>query len=732
MKLARIHTHTRARFLLAFFALIVLFPLKAWPAATEGCLESLVKIATEKYPATLDVINTLQKFAKDNNLPSRVLEVGPPNRRVNRLFVGVDATNAAQLQAYRNLFTMNGKLGDHAAGVLPLEFQHEVPNQYVYLMLREDGNPDSMNYRWGRKSEPLKNAWRYFTNQSPVNGYAHLIGLTADELKNVQFYLAHPELRAPCKADNCVAWISGIELGRTAQGATDQERKFLFNELGVARSMAHFEIGRRLMNAANARHGAVVVFLDGAKGLEAFKDLPNHLPADPQIPYPSILMGLPREINPQAKEAIKVVPDGAHVILPIAAGASPEAFTALVDHAKQLGKGIDVDLFTNGLSEAELKDATKQLGAKLRLHALFLGSNLRNLYKAGKVHLADGNLGDIARSIEAHQKPEHKYDAIIVRVSPPDNAGHYSLGTNNDVIMSTIKANPGIKVIAEVNPNVPHSSGGNYLTAGQITSMFPSNSQLAGPAVVPYEEVEKKIGENLGQLVDNDAYLQVGIGNLFDGLPEGLKAANKKGIKIYSEMYGDALKKLLDTGVATEVKTGFAFGSPELYKSLDGNNKVAVLPTSEINDAERVAKMPKFDAINTALQVDLKGNVNATVGPDNKAMSSVGGQFEFMSGASRSPGGKAIIAIRSTAKNGTISTIMPNLYNNNITTPANAVTHIVTEYGVADLAGKPQDQKTMAIISVANPRYRQYLSNVALQQGLITQVEAQQLMAPGN
>jgi acyl-CoA hydrolase len=429
-------------------------------------------------------------------------------------------------------------------------------------------------------------------------------------------------------------------------------------------------------------------------------------------------------LNPDVKQAIGAIPDGAHVFLPIAAGASPDAFSALVQRLKTMQRGVDVDIFTNGLSEAELKQATKQYGNKLRLHSLFLGSNLRNLYRDGKVDLVPGNLGDFAREMQAHQNPKYHYDAIIVRVSPPDAQGHYSLGPNHDMIMTVIRNNPGIKVVAEVNPNVPHSTGDNFLTANQITSQFQSQ---AGPPVVPFEEVEKKIGENLGKLVDNGAYLQVGIGNVFDGLPDGLKQANKSHLKIFSEMYGDALMRVVDTGLADNARVGFAYGSANLYKSLENNPKVTLVPTTEVNDPQAVARMPKFDAINTALQVDLQGNVNATVGPDNKAISSPGGQLEFMSGASRSPGGKAIIALRSTAKNGQFSSIMPTLYNNNITTPSQFVTHVVTEYGTADLAGKTPAQKAIAIIQIAAPRWRSYLMQQAVAQHLITPQEGQQI-----
>jgi len=577
----------------------------------------------------------------------------------------------------------------------------------------------------------LDNWWTGWVSNhgNDVMGYAHLIGLTPDELKNVKEYLANPDLRAKCKADNCVAWTSSIELGKTAKDSTDEQRKFLMNELGVARSMAHFEIGRRLMNAANARHGAVVVFLNGKAGLDKFKQLPNYLPPDPQIPYVSIIRGVDKNINDDVKEAIKNIPDGAHILFPIAAGASSDGFTALTEHAKTLKKGVDIDLFTNGLGEAELKNATKELGDKLRLHALFLGSNLRALYREGKVDLADGNLGDIARGIKAHRKPQYKYDAIIVRVSPPDKQGHYSLGTNNDVILTAIKANPKIKVIAEINKNVPHSAGSNYLTDGQITAKFVSKAALVSPPVVPYEEVEKKIGKYLGSLVDNGAYLQVGIGNLFDGLPHGLKLAKRSNLKIYSEMLGDALLKVISLGMAKRAKAGFAFGSSKLYKALKDNKSIVMVPTEEVNDPKALAKLKKFDAINTALQVDLRGNVNATVGMDGKAMSSPGGQLEFMKGATGSPGGKAIIAIRSSAKNGTISTISPTLYGDNVTTPSKYVTHVVTEYGVADLADKTPKERALALIRIANPKWRQNLALQAVNQHLITAADAEEFQA---
>lgn len=230
-----------------------------------------------------------------------------------------------------------------------------------------------------------------------VYGYGHIIGLSESEQINVKKYLANPNLRAPCKSDNCVAWTSSIELGKTELNATPEERNFLFTELGMSRSMAHFEIGRRLANASNERHAAMFIFVEGADSVLKVAENPNeYLPIDPKIPYTSIIKDFGLSKDSDVMKALDIVPNNAKVFIPIAAGASPEAVTALIQKASTLQDGVDVHMLVNGVSEATLQNAAKLEGDKFRIHSLFLGANQRVLYNQGKVKLHPGYLSDLA------------------------------------------------------------------------------------------------------------------------------------------------------------------------------------------------------------------------------------------------------------------------------------------------------------------------------------------------
>lgn len=717
---------------LKFFSLLLLVVaicLASKSAFADLCQENFAHLA-QKYPQSLALAQDLEAFAKENNLPIKIVEFGPPERRVKRLMVGLDITDQSLVEKYLSRFNLDeGKNG--LGGVLPLEFQYEIENQYVTGVLRPSADPTAPIYRWGRPDMKRDAWWGQLMGfkDRPVLGYAHLVGLNEAEAKNVRTYLEHSDVYkgdpavAKCKTNNCVAWTSGIELGVTKEGASDEERRFLFNELGVARSSAHFEIGRRLANAANERHTGIVVFLNGDIGKEAFtENLEKYLPAAPKIAYSQIIRGL--GVRPEIKSALEVIPDGGKVFFPIAAGASPEAMGGLIEHTRGLANGLDIHVLVNGVSEATLKKGVAELGDKFRLHALFLGGNMRDLYKEGKINVIPGYLGDFTKMMRDPAHTQFHYDAIVVRVAPPDEQGRFSLGPNNDMIMTILRNRPGIKVIAEVNENVPRTTGENFLTEGQITSKFKSSSQLAGPPVVPLTKVEQDIGDQLGKLIPSGAHLQVGIGNVFGGLPYGLATAGRKDIKVFTEMFGDPLKEVIERGIATEAQTGFAYGSTDLYRWLNQNPRVRFVETEFVNNPGTIAQKENFHAVNTALQVNLLGDVNATIGADGRRISSPGGQMEFMSGAARSPGGKSIIAIRSTAKNGELSTISLDLYPGPVTTPHENVTHVVTEYGTAKLGGMGERDRAVALINVAHPKFRNELFDKAVQRGILREADA--------
>lgn len=686
-------------------------------------------------PERAATIELLAKFAAKNKLAYRWHDFGPEDRKVRRLVVAIDINNEKVMQSYRDTFNLDQQTvkGDKDSATLVIEQTWEdvkQPEHYVYTYIRSGAKTGDPVYRWGRKDYSWEQSFNYLKsfakNNEGLVGLGQLIELNSKEAANVKIFLDNPELRGPCKSTNCVAWMTGTELGKTDKDATDDVRKYLFNELGVSRTIAPFEISRRLTHASNERHGAMVVFVNGEKGLSTFKnEFDKNLIPTPKIPYSSILKNYVTK-NPAA-EAMAFVKDGEKIFVPIAAGASPDAIEALIARSEKLEKGVDIHVLVNGISAQTFRKGVETTDGKFRVHALFLGGNLRELYREQKVSVIPGNLSDFTRMMRQPENTEFHYDSILVRVSPANAEGFHSLGPNHDMIMTILRDRPNIKIIAEVNPNIPFTKGDNQIHQSKITAKFNSTTELAGPTTVPANEVDYKIGMNIGKLVDSGATLQVGIGNIFGAVPQGLAAAGKKDIKISTEMFGDAMMEMMKDGTAIEAEVGFAFGSGNLYKWLHQNEKVNFVSTEYVNSPGRVAETPKFHAVNTALQVDLFGQVNATMGPDGR-ISSPGGQVEFMSGASRSEGGKAIIAIRSTAKNETISSITLNLYKGPITTPHENVTHVVTEYGVAELRGKNERERAIALINVSHPKFRAELAEQAVQQGIITKADAEKVV----
>ena len=377
------------------------------------CVSSALDDLLQNYhPETHATVVALESFAERHGLPTQTLELGPVERPIERLFVPVDYTDQAMLADYLRTFNLDKALGPAQNGTLALEFEMESDGSYVSGVLRSGSNDLVGIWRTGiQESNSRQTWWDNVTKHDhlkgkPIKGFSHLIGLTPNERANVEHYLNSPADRGALKSDNCIAWLSSIEIGDTHPGATDDQRGYLFRELGMSRSIAHFEIGRRLIHAANEKHSAVVVFVEGKAGIEAFKkNLRDYLPPDPQIPYESVIAGLRFAEDAPVMKAIDVIPDGSKVFVPIASGASPEGVQALMQRAPSLKKGLDVHLLVNGVSEGMLSRGLERAKGMFRIHALFLGGNLRKLYKNGKVTIIPGALGDFARAMADPSQP---------------------------------------------------------------------------------------------------------------------------------------------------------------------------------------------------------------------------------------------------------------------------------------------------------------------------------------
>lgn len=695
------------------------------PERARKTVDVEVATAIATTPETKAFIRKLLSFAARHGLDERIVEVGPESRRLKRLVVALDVRNEQLVKDYLAEFNIKTDIDSSSTRTLSIEFQKEVPGEYVLGGVRTGDKPGINDgfWRYGKAFIDHNNDWFtkwHGTSPDHIIGFAHLIPVTKSEAMNVEYYLANPTERGPCKSGNCIAWATGVELGKTSATATEAERRPLFTELGVSRSVAHYEIARRLAHAANERHVAMIAYVHDDIGLKAFRENKEILPPEPQQPFEDIVKGVIRSKDSPVMKAMAAIPDGAKVFFPIAAGASPEGMSALIDHAADLKTGVEVHVLVNGISEATLTRGVQTKDGKFRVKALFLGSNARKLHKQGMVEVIPGYLSDFGRLAANPATPEFHYDAMVVRVSPPDKHGRYSLGPNNDMIKTIMRARPSMKIIAEVNPNVPFTLGDNFLTEDQLTAKFHSTAALAGPALLDADFKERAIGKYLAELIPNGSTVQLGIGGLFSGMPAAMKAAQKSGLKFFTEMASDPMKEMVESGVADSIKTGFGYGSSAFYKWLDHNPKVEIIETEVSNDPTIVSRIPGFHAVNTGLQVNLRGDVNAEIGADGYRMSSPGGQVEFMVSGMRAPGGKSIIAIRSTVKEDTISAITLDTYGNNVTTPGQMVTHVVTEFGIAELAGKTEAQRAINLIRVAHPKWRLVLAEQAAERHIIT------------
>jgi 4-hydroxybutyrate CoA-transferase len=299
----------------------------------------------------------------------------------------------------------------------------------------------------------------------------------------------------------------------------------------------------------------------------------------------------------------------------------------------------------------------------------------------------------------------------MVTVTPPDQHGFVSLGVSVDYTLQAIKS--AKTVIAEVNPNMPRTHGNSYVRVDEIDYFVPTELPITELQPPNIGEVEQEIGRNIASLIDDGSTLQLGIGAIPDAVLKFL--TEKHDLGIHSEMFSDGVMDLVEAGVVTcEKKTlhpgkmivTFLMGTKKLYKWVDENPMVEMYPVDYVNDPYVVMRNEKMVAINSALQVDVLGQVAAdTLGPTQ--FSGVGGQVDFVRGAARSKGGKAIIALPATAAKGTVSRIAATLdHGASVTTSRNDVDYVVTEFGIAALRGKTVRERMEALVNIAHPDFR--------------------------
>jgi 4-hydroxybutyrate CoA-transferase len=326
--------------------------------------------------------------------------------------------------------------------------------------------------------------------------------------------------------------------------------------------------------------------------------------------------------------------------------------------------------------------------------------------------------------IKKYFSPEGGLDIACVQLSPPDDRGFCSLGVSVDVAKEAVDCSK--VVIAEINEQMPRVHGDSFIHINEIDYLIKHNTNLPEISIPKEDDTATKIGEYIGEMIENGSTLQLGIGTIPDAVLRTLK--NKKDLGIHSEMISDGVIDLVKSGVINcskktymkgKIVITFLIGTRKLYDFVDDNSMIMIAPVSFTNDPYIIAKNKKMISINSALEVDLTGQV-ASECIDYMQISGVGGQVDFVRGANLAENGKSIIAFPSTAKNGTISRIVVGLEAGKfVTTSRNDVDIIVTEYGVAQMKNKTVKERAISLIKIAHPNFRETLKERAKKLNLI-------------
>lgn len=351
------------------------------------------------------------------------------------------------------------------------------------------------------------------------------------------------------------------------------------------------------------------------------------------------------------------------------------------------------------------------------VHAMFVGPNVRQAVNEGRADYTPVFFSDMPALFSSGLL---KVDVCLFSCSPPDAEGFMSLGTSLDCSLAAKKH--ARLTLVEVNKRMPRTFGQNRLHVSEVDAIIETDLPL--PLLHNEEpgEIEFKIGRNVASLVEDGATIQTGIGGIPNAVLQCLRG--KRDLGVHTEMFSDGVVELVEAGVITNARktvcpgklaVSFSMGSEKLYSFLHENMMVEFFPTEWTNDPRIISENHKMTAINAALQIDLTGQVCAdSLG--TRIYSGCGGQVDFVRGASHSVGGKAIIALESTARGGTISRIVPTLTPGaGVVTSRADVHYVVTEHGIANLHGLNMKQRLASLVQIAHPDFRATLEKEAWQ-----------------
>jgi len=426
-----------------------------------------------------------------------------------------------------------------------------------------------------------------------------------------------------------------------------------------------------------------------------------------------------RDMIATAPKALKEVHPGNRVFIGTGCAQPTKLVQAMVQRSSELADTEIVHLLTYGGAPY----AEKQLADNFRVNSFFIAENVRDVIQEGYGDYTPIFLSDIPRLFDSGRLP---IDVALIQVSSPDERGMCSLGISVDIVKTA--AENAALVIAEVNRQMPRTMGDSFLHINDMDILVPVDEPLQEVEPLKPTQVTRQIGRHIASLVEDGSTVELGIGRVPQAVLEFLK--DKKNLGIHTEMFTDSIIDVIESGAITgahkstdkgKIVASFCLGTRKLYDYVDNNPLFSFRPTEYVNNTFVISKQYKMVAINVALQVDLTGQVCAdSLG--TKFFSGIGGQVDFNRGAAAAQQGTAIIAMPSTASNGKISRIKTMLSpGGGVVTTRGDVHYVVTEYGIAYLHGKSVQERAIALISIAHPKFREKLLKEAIDAKYVSQ-----------
>lgn len=411
-------------------------------------------------------------------------------------------------------------------------------------------------------------------------------------------------------------------------------------------------------------------------------------------------------------QAAKLIKPGQRVFIGTGCGEPVALVEALTERAHELADVEIIQLLAKGMAPY----ADRRFSGSFKVNSFFIGTAIRQHIQEGLGDYTPVLLSDIPRLFSSGRLP---LDVVLIQVTPPDSRGQVSLGVSVDIVKSA--AENGSLVIAQVNPRMPRTLGESFMDIYDLDLLVPVDMEILERQQSTTTEDTLKIGEYIAALIEDGSTIEFGIGRIPHGVIEFLK--DKKDLGIHTELLTDSIIPLIESGAVTgrrktldrnKIVATFCMGGRKLYDFIDNNPLFSFRPTEYVNDSHVISRQFKMAAINMALEVDLTGQVCAdSLG--SLFYSGVGGQVDFNRGAARAKEGKAIIALESTARDGEVSRIVTRLTPGaGVVTTRGEAHYVVTEYGVAYLHGKSIQERVMALISIAHPKFREHLLEEAI------------------